>query len=87
MYEIGRNIAKTLVKKTDVLRDFDVIEMNKDRVCKMLVHPNSFINILDYMIIYFRLSCIHSKRVIRLYVSNTLLPIHHHRGISKIILL
>ncbi|HEX5187540.1 MAG TPA: transposase [Nitrososphaeraceae archaeon] len=66
-----RNYNESLVKRGEVLLDFDVIdnwnfeleEMNKDKECRKFVYPDSFIKLLGYMRAYFHLPYRQTERV------------------------
>ena len=76
-----RNYNKSLVKRGEVLLDFDVIdnwhieldEMNKDKKGRKFVYPNSFIELLGYMRVYFHLPYRQTEGVVR-----DTLQVHYH---------
>ena len=75
-----RNYNESLVKRGEVLLDFDVIdnwhieldEMNKDKKGRKFVYPNSFIELLGYMRVYFHLPYRQTEGVVRERASSTL---------------
>jgi IS5 family transposase len=75
-----RNYNESLVKRGEILLDFDVIdnwdneleEMNKDKEGRKFVYPDSFIKLLGYMRVYFHLPYRQTEGVVRAHAANTL---------------
>ena len=71
---------ESLVKRGEVLLDFDVIdnwdnelkEMNKGKEGRKFVYPDSFIKLLGYMRAYFHLPYRQTEGIVRAYAANTL---------------
>jgi IS5 family transposase len=82
---------ESLVKRGEVLLDFDVIdnwdneleEMNKEKEGRKFVYPDSFIKLLGYMRAYFHLPYRQTEGVIREHASNTLPSVPDYSNISK----
>ena len=82
---------ESLVKRGEVLLDFDVIdnwdseleEMNKDKEGRKFVYPDSFIKLLGYMRAYFHLPYRQTEGVIREHASNTLPSVPDYSNISR----
>ena len=82
---------ESLVKRGEVLLDFDVIdnwdneleEMNKDKEGRKFVYPDSFIKLLGYMRAYFHLPYRQTEGVVREHASNTLPSIPDYSNISR----
>jgi len=75
-----RNYNESLVKRGEVLLDFDVIdnwhveleEMNEGKKGRKFAYPDSFIKLLGYMRAYFHLPYRQTEGVVREHASNTL---------------
>ena len=86
-----RNYNESLVKRGEVLLDFDVIdnwhieldEMNKDKKGRKFVYPDSFIELLGYMRVYFHLPYRQTERAVRERASSTLPSIPDYSNISR----
>jgi hypothetical protein len=87
-----KNYNESLVKRGEILLDFDVIdkwgseleEMNKGKEGRKFVYPDSFIKLLGYMRAYFHLPYRQTEGVVREHASNTSLPsIPHYSNISR----
>ena len=86
-----RNYNESLVKRGEVLLDFDVIdnwhieldEMNKDKKGRKFVYPDSFIELLGYMRVYFHLPYRQTEGVVRERASSTLPSIPDYSNISR----
>ena len=71
---------ESLVKRGEVLLDFDVIdnwdneleEMNKGKEGRKFVYPDSFIKLLGYMRVYFHLPYRQTEGIVRAHAANTL---------------
>ncbi|HSF50779.1 MAG TPA: IS5 family transposase [Nitrososphaeraceae archaeon] len=82
---------ESLVKRGEVLLDFDVIdnwdneleEMNKDKEGRKFVYPDSFIKLLGYMRVYFHLPYRQTEGVVRKHASNTLPSVPDYSNISR----
>ena len=82
---------ESLVKRGEVLLDFDVIdnwdneleEMNKDKEGRKFVYPDSFIKLLGYMRAYFHLPYRQTEGVVEEHASNTLPSIPDYSNISR----
>ena len=82
---------ESLVKRGEVLLDFDVIdnwnteliEMNKNKEGRKFVYPDSFIKLLGYMRAYFHLPYRQTEGVVREHASNTLPSIPDYSNISR----
>ncbi len=85
-----KKFNESLVKRGEVLLDFDVIDnwdnelkkMNKDKEGRKFVYPDSFIKLLGYMRAYFHLSYRQTEGVVRAHAANTLSSIPHYSNIS-----
>ena len=86
-----RNYNESLVKRGEVLLDFDVIdnwhvelkEMNEGKKGRKFVYPASFIKLLGYMRAYFHLPYRQTEGLVREHASNTLPSIPHYSNISR----
>lgn len=86
-----KNYNESLVKRGEILLDFDVIdnwnteliEMNKNKEGRKFVYPDSFIKLLGYMRAYFHLPYRQTEGVIREHASNTLPSIPDYSNISR----
>ncbi len=86
-----RNYNESLVKRGEVLLDFDIIdnwnteleEMNKDKEGRKFVYPDSLIKLLGYMRAYFHLPYRQTEGVVREHASNTLPSIPDYSNISR----
>ena len=88
-----RNYNESLVKRGEVLLDFDVIdnwdneleEMNENKKGRKFVYPDSFIKLLGYMRAYFHfhLPYRQTEGVVREHASNTLPSIPDYSNISR----
>ena len=86
-----KNYNESLVKRGEILLDFDVIdnwdteleEMNKNKEGRKFVYPDSFIKLLGYMRAYFHLQYRQTEGVVREHASNTLPSIPHYSNISR----
>jgi hypothetical protein len=86
-----KNYNESLVKRGEILLDFDVIdnwntelsEMNKNKEGRKFVYPDSFIKLLGYMRIYFHLPYRQTEGVVREHASNTLPSIPDYSNISR----
>ena len=84
---------ESLVKRGEVLLDFDVIDnwptelekMNQGKEGRKFVYPDSFIKLLGYMRAYFHLPYRQTEGVVREHASNTLPSIPDYSNISRII--
>ena len=82
---------KSLVKRGEILLDFDAIDnwdneldkMNQGKEGRKFVYPDSFIKLLAYMRIYFHLSYRQTEGVVREHASNTLPSIPDYSNISR----
>ena len=82
---------ESLVKRGEVLLDFDVIDnwdselagMNKDKEGRKFVYPDSFIKLLGYMRIYFHLSYRQTEGIVRAHSANTLPSIPDYSRICR----
>ena len=82
---------ESLVKRGEILLDFDVIDnwdselekMNKEKEGRKFVYPDSFIKLLGYMRAYFHLPYRQTEGVVREHASNTLPSIPHYSNISR----
>ena len=82
---------ESLVKRGEVLLDFDVIdnwyseleEMNKGKEGRKFVYPDSFIKLLGYMRAYFHLPYRQTEGVVRKHTSNTLPSVPDYSNISR----
>jgi len=86
-----RNYNESLVKRGEVLLDFDVIDnwntelekMNKEKEGRKFVYPDSFVKLLGYMRAYFHLPYRQTEGVVREHASNTLPSIPDYSNISR----
>ena len=86
-----RNYNESLVRRGEVLLDFDVIDnwdtelegMNKDKKGRKFVYPDSFIKLLGYMRVYFHLPYRQTEGVVREHASNTLPSIPDYSRICR----
>jgi len=86
-----RNYNESLVKRGEVLLDFDVIDnwptelekMNQGKEGRKFVYPDSFIKLLGYMRAYFHLPYRQTEGVIREHASNTLPSIPDYSNINR----
>jgi hypothetical protein len=86
-----RNYNESLVKRGEVLLDFDVIDnwhlelekMNKDKKGRKFVYPDSFIKVLGYMRAYFHLPYRQTEGVVRKHASHTLPSIPDYSRICR----
>lgn len=82
---------ESLVKRGEVLLDFDVIDnwyselekMNKGKEGRKFVYPDSFIKLLGYMRAYFHLPYRQTEEVVRKHTSNTLPSVPDYSNISR----
>ena len=82
---------ESLVKRGEVLLDFDVIDnwdselagMNKDKEGRKFVYPDSFIKLLGYMRIYFHLPYRQTEGIVRAHSANTLPSIPDYSRICR----
>ena len=86
-----RNYNESLVKRGEVLLDFDVIDnwhvelekMNEGKEGRKFVYPDSFIKLLGYMRAYFHLPYRQTEGVVREHASNTLPSIPDYSRICR----
>ena len=86
-----RNYNESLVKRGEVLLDFDVIDnwhvelekMNEGKKGRKFVYPDSFIKLLGYMRAYFHLPYRQTEGVVREHASNTLPSIPDYSRICR----
>ena len=82
---------ESLVKRGEILLDFDVIDnwdselekMNKGKEGRKFVYPDSFIKLLGYMRVYFHLPYRQTEGVVRKHASNTLPSVPDYSNISR----
>ncbi|HSF51476.1 MAG TPA: IS5 family transposase [Nitrososphaeraceae archaeon] len=82
---------ESLVKRGEVLLDFDVIdnwdneleEMNKGKEGRKFVYPDSFIKLLGYMRAYFHLPYRQTEGIVRAHAANTLPSIPDYSRICR----
>ena len=82
---------ESLVKRGEVLLDFDVIdnwdneleEMNKGKEGRKFVYPDSFIKLLGYMRVYFHLPYRQTEGIVRAHAANTLPSIPDYSRICR----
>ena len=82
---------ESLVRRGEVLLDFDVIDnwgtelakMNNNKEGRKFVYPDSFIKLLGYMRAYFHLPYRQTEGVVREHASNTLSSIPDYSNISR----
>jgi transposase len=85
------NYNESLVKRGEVLLDFDVIDnwhvelekMNEGKKGRMFIYPDSFIKLLGYMRAYFHLPYRQTEGVVRKHASNTLPSIPDYSRICR----
>jgi hypothetical protein len=86
-----KNYNESLVKRGEILLDFDVIdnlnsaliEMNMNKEGRKFVYPDSFIKLLGYMRAYFHLPYRQTEGVVREHAFNTLPYIPDYSNISR----
>ena len=86
-----RNYNESLVKRGEVLLDFDVIdnwhaeleEMNEGKKGRKFVYPDSFIKLLGYMRAYFHLPYRQTEGIVRSHAANTLPSIPDYSRICR----
>ena len=86
-----KNYNESLVKRGEILLDFDVIdnwnteliEMNKNKEGRKFVYPDSFIKLLGYIRAYFHLPYRQTEGVVREHAFNTLPSIPDYSNISR----
>jgi hypothetical protein len=86
-----KNYNESLIRRGEVLLDFDVIdnwdyeleEMNKDKEGRKFVYPDSFIKLLGYMRAYFHLPYRQTEGVVREHAANTLPSIPDYSRICR----
>ena len=86
-----RNYNESLVKRGEVLLDFDIIDnwntelekMNKNKEGRKFVYPDSFVKLLGYMRAYFHLPYRQTEGIVREHASNTLPSIPDYSNISR----
>lgn len=86
-----KNYNESLVRRGEVLLDFDIIDnwntelekMNKYKEGRKFVYPDSFIRLLGYMRAYFHLPYRQTEGVVREHASNTLPSIPDYSNISR----
>ena len=86
-----KNYNESLVRRGEILLDFDVIdnwdselsEMNKNKEGRKFVYPDSFIKLLGYMRAYFHLPYRQTECVVREHAFNTLPSIPDYSNISR----
>jgi hypothetical protein len=82
---------KSLVKRGEVLLDFDVIDnwdtelekMNEGKEGRKFVYPDSFIKLLGYMRAYFHLPYRQTEGVVRALTTNTVSSIPDYSRICR----
>ena len=82
---------ESLVKRGEVLLDFDVIDnwhvelekMNEGKEGRKFVYPNSFIKLLGYMRAYFHLPYRQTEGIVRAHAANTLPSIPDYSRICR----
>jgi hypothetical protein len=82
---------ESLVKRGEVLLDFDVIdnwdsklkEMNRGKEGRKFVYPDSFIKLLGYMRAYFHLPYRQTEGIVRAHAANTLPSIPDYSRICR----
>ena len=87
----GNKYNESLVKRGEILLDFDVIdnwdneleEMNKGKEGRKFVYPDSFIKLLGYMRVYFHLPYRQTEGIVRAHAANTLPSIPDYSNISR----
>ena len=86
-----KNYNESLVRRGEILLDFDVIdnwdselsEMNKNKEGRKFVYPDSFIKLLGYIRAYFHLPYRQTEGVVREHAFNTLPSIPDYSNISR----
>ena len=86
-----RNYNESLVKRGEVLLDFDVIdnwhaeleEINEGKKGRKFVYPDSFIKLLGYMRAYFHLPYRQTEGIVRSHAANTLPSIPDYSRICR----
>ena len=86
-----KNYNESLVKRGEILLDFDVIDnwdselekMNEGKEGRKFVYPDSFIKLLGYMRAYFHLPYRQTESVVREQASSTLPSIPDYSNISR----
>jgi IS5 family transposase len=86
-----KNYNESLVKRGEILLDFDVIDnweselskMNEGKEGRKFVYPDSFIKLLGYMRAYFHLPYRQTEGVVREHASSTLPSIPDYSNINK----
>jgi Transposase DDE domain len=86
-----KNYNESLVKRGEILLDFDVIdnwnteliEMNMNKEGRKFVYPDSFIKLLGYIRVYFHLPYRQTEGVVQEHTSNTLPSIPNYSNISR----
>jgi len=86
-----KNYNESLIRRGEVLFDFDVIdnwyielkEMNKNKEGIKFVYQDSFIKLLGYMRAYFHLPYRQTEGVVSEHASNTLPSIPDYNNISR----
>ena len=82
---------ESLVKRGEILLDFDVIdnwdyelaEMNHNKEGRKFVYPDSFIKLLGYMRAYFHLPYRQTEGIVRAHASSTLPSIPDYSNINR----
>ena len=82
---------ESLVKRGEILLDFDVIDnwhvelekMNEGKVGRKFVYPDSFIKLLGYMRAYFHLPYRQTEGIVLAHASNTLPSIPDYNRICR----
>ena len=77
-----KNYNESLVRRGEILLDFDVIDnwdfelekMNQGKEGRKFVYPDSFIKLLGYMRAYFHLPYRQTEGIVRAHAANTLPP-------------
>ena len=83
--------SESLVKRSEILFDFEVIdnwntkleEMNKDKKDRKFLYPDSYIKLLVYMRVHFHLPYRKTKGVVRAHAANTLPSIPDYSRIRR----
>ena len=86
-----KNYNESLVKRGEILLDFDVIDnwnselekMNKGKEGRKFEYPDSFIKLLGYMRVYFHLPYRQTEGIVRAHAANTLPSIPHYSRICR----
>jgi hypothetical protein len=82
---------ESLVKRGEILLDFDVIDnwhvelekMNEGKKGRKFIYPDSFVKLLGYMRVYFHLPYRQTEGVVREHASNTLPSIPDYSRICR----